>query len=108
MVGSVDYFNRDIDGQVNIAISDRQPGSSFKVFIYLQAFESGAEDGTRLSPASVVYDVRTAFEDPPNPPYVPENYDRKYHGPVRCGQLSPRRTTSLLSKFWKWWGFETC
>lgn len=83
MVGSVDYFNRDIDGQVNIATSDRQPGSSFKVFSYLQAFEVGAADGSRLTPASVVYDVRTAFEDPPNPPYVPENYDRKYHGPVR-------------------------
>lgn len=83
MVGSVDYFNRDIDGQVNIATSDRQPGSSFKLFSYLQAFEAGAADGTPLSPASVVYDVRTAFEDPPNPPYVPENYDRKYHGPVR-------------------------
>ena len=83
MVGSVDYFNRDIDGQVNIATSDRQPGSSFKMFSYLQAFEKGAQDGTPLSPASVVYDVRTAFEDPPNPPYVPENYDRKYHGPVR-------------------------
>lgn len=83
MVGSVDYFNRDIDGQVNIATSDRQPGSSFKMFSYLQAFEHGAQDGTPLSPANVVYDVRTAFEDPPNPPYVPENYDRKYHGPVR-------------------------
>lgn len=83
MVGSVDYFDRDIDGQVNIAVSDRQPGSSFKLFSYLQAFEAGAADGTKLSPASVVYDVRTAFEDPPNPPYVPENYDRKYHGPVR-------------------------
>lgn len=83
MVGSVDYFNRDIDGQVNIAISDRQPGSSFKLFSYMQAFEAGAADGTKLSPASVVYDVRTSFEDPPNPPYIPENYDRKYHGPVR-------------------------
>ncbi len=83
MVGSVDYFNRDIDGQVNIATSDRQPGSSFKMFSYMQAFDVGAADGTKLSPASVVYDVRTAFEDPPNPPYVPENYDRKYHGPVR-------------------------
>lgn len=83
MVGSVDYFNREIDGQVNIATSPRQPGSSFKLFSYLQAFEVGTKDGRKLSPASVVYDVRTAFEDPPNPPYVPENYDRKYHGPVR-------------------------
>lgn len=83
MVGSVDYFNRDIDGQVNIATSSRQPGSSFKVFNYLTAFSKGAENGQVLTPASVVYDVRSSFDDPPNPPYVPENYDRKYHGPVR-------------------------
>ncbi|MGE5139201.1 MAG: transglycosylase domain-containing protein, partial [Rudaea sp.] len=83
MLGSVDYFNRDIDGQVNIATSSRQPGSSFKVFSYLDAFVRGSQQGQPLTPASVVYDVRTAFEDPGNPPYVPENYDRKYHGPVR-------------------------
>lgn len=83
MVGSVDYFNRDIDGQVNIATSSRQPGSSFKVFNYLTAFSKGAENGQMLTPATVVYDVRSSFDDPPNPPYVPENYDRKYHGPVR-------------------------
>lgn len=86
MVGSVDYFNRDIDGQVNIATSDRQPGSSFKLFSYLSAFEKG------YGPATVVYDVRTAFDDPPNPPYVPENYDRKYHGPQRL-------RTALASSF---------
>ena len=77
LVGSVDYFNRDIDGQVNVAISQRQPGSSFKVFNYLTAFAQG------YTPASMVMDVRTVFDDPGNPPYVPENYDRKYHGPVR-------------------------
>ncbi len=32
MVGSVDYFNRDIDGQVNVSLAPRQPGSSFKIF----------------------------------------------------------------------------
>ena len=77
MVGSVDYFNRDIDGQVNVAISPRQPGSSFKIFNYLTAFSQG------YTAASVLMDVRTVFDDPGNPPYVPENYDRKYHGPVR-------------------------
>ncbi len=77
MVGSVDYFNRDIDGQVNVAISPRQPGSSFKIFNYLTAFAQG------YTAASVLMDVRTVFDDPGNPPYVPENYDRKYHGPVR-------------------------
>jgi penicillin-binding protein 1C len=77
LVGSVDYFNRDIDGQVNVAIAPRQPGSAFKVFTYLTAFAQG------YTAASTTMDVRTVFDDPPNPPYVPENYDRKYHGPVR-------------------------
>ncbi len=77
MVGSVDFFNRDIDGQVNVALAPRQPGSSFKIFTYLTAFAQG------YTPASVLMDVRTVFDDAPNPPYVPENYDRKYHGPVR-------------------------
>ncbi|MBI5030759.1 MAG: transglycosylase domain-containing protein [Chloroflexi bacterium] len=77
LVGSVDYFNRDIDGQVNVAIAPRQPGSSFKVFNYLTAFAQG------YTAASMLMDVRTVFDDSPNPPYVPENYDRKYHGPVR-------------------------
>ncbi len=86
MVGSVDYFNRDIDGQVNVSISPRQPGSSFKVFNYLTAFAQG------YTAASMLMDVRTVFDDPGNPPYVPENYDRKYHGPVRL-------RTALASSF---------
>ncbi len=75
MVGSVDYNNKDIDGQVNIAISARQPGSSFKPFTYLESFLQG------YTPATRIMDVRTVFPNPPEPPYVPENYDRKYHGP---------------------------
>ena len=77
MVGSLDYNDKSIDGEVNIALSDRQPGSSFKPYNYLTAFEQGT-----FTPATMVMDVRTVFLDPPNPPYVPENYDRKYHGPV--------------------------
>jgi penicillin-binding protein 1C len=77
MLGSVDYFNRDIDGQVNVSIAPRQPGSSFKVLTYLTAFAQG------YTAASMLMDVRTVFDDPGNPSYVPENYDRKYHGPVR-------------------------
>lgn len=76
MVGSLDYFDKSIDGQVNVAFASRQPGSSFKPYTYLTAFESGL-----FSPASMVMDVRQVFPDPGNPPYVPENYDRKYHGP---------------------------
>jgi 1A family penicillin-binding protein len=75
MLGSIDYFNRDIDGQVNVALAERQPGSSFKVFTYLTAFAQG------YTPATMVMDVPSTFPDDPNPPYSPENYDRKYHGP---------------------------
>jgi len=77
MVGSLDYFDKSIDGQVNMAISPRQPGSSFKPFTYATAFMQG------LTPATMVMDVRTSFPDPPNPaPYVPENYSRNFHGPM--------------------------
>ena len=77
MVGSLDYSDRTIDGQVNMAISPRQPGSSFKPFTYATAFAQG------YTPATMVMDVRTSFPDPPNPaPYVPENYGRNYHGPI--------------------------
>lgn len=74
MVGSVDYYNEEIDGQVNMAVSPRQPGSSFKPYVYLTAFEQGYTAGT------VVMDIPTTFPDPPNEPYSPMNIDLKYHG----------------------------
>ncbi len=76
MMGSLDYFDPTIDGQVNMAISPRQPGSAFKPFTYVTAFMQG------YTPATLVMDVRTSFSDEPYPPYAPENYDRRYHGPV--------------------------
>jgi membrane peptidoglycan carboxypeptidase len=85
MVGSLDYFDDAIDGQVNVALASRQPGSSFKPYTYLTAFESGA-----FAPSSMVMDVRTVFPDPGNPPYTPENYDRKYHGPQTLRQALQR------------------
>jgi membrane carboxypeptidase/penicillin-binding protein PbpC len=75
MVGSLDYFDKNIDGQVNVSISSRQPGSSFKPFTYLTAFQTG-----NFSPSTMVMDVRTVFPDA-IAPYAPENYDRTYHGP---------------------------
>jgi penicillin-binding protein 1C len=76
MMGSLDYNNPEIDGQVNMALAPRQPGSSVKPYTYLTAFENG------YTPASMIWDVRTVFDDYPNPPYVPENYERDYSGPV--------------------------
>lgn len=85
MVGSLDYFDKNIDGQVNVSLASRQPGSSFKPYTYLTAFETG-----NFAPASMAMDVRTVFPDPGNPPYTPENYDRKYHGPLTLRQALQR------------------
>jgi membrane carboxypeptidase/penicillin-binding protein len=76
MVGSADFNDASIDGQVNVALRCRQPGSSIKPLTYLASFERG------WTPATLFWDVRTEFPDGANPPYVPLNYDRRYHGPV--------------------------
>ncbi len=76
MVGSLDYNNDEIDGQVNMATSERQPGSSFKPYVYLTALQQG------LTPATMILDVPTAFAQADGTYYRPENYDRQYHGPV--------------------------
>lgn len=76
MLGSLDYNNTEISGQVNMALAPRQPGSSVKPYTFLTAFLNGYTAG------SMIWDVRTVFDDSPNPPYVPENYYRNYNGPV--------------------------
>jgi len=75
MVGSVDFNDEEIDGQVNVAIMPRQPGSSGKPIAYAGAFERG------FTTETVLYDVVTTF--PSNPkPYTPNNYDFKERGPI--------------------------
>lgn len=81
MVGSADFYNEAIDGQVNMAISPRQPGSSIKPLTYTAAFEKS------WTPATLIWDVPSEF--PPSgdlndtrPPYKPVNYDDRFHGPV--------------------------
>jgi 1A family penicillin-binding protein len=84
MVGSRDYFDEAIDGNFNIAIADRQPGSSFKPFVYAAAFKKG------YTPETVVFDLKTQFSTaclPDNQTsqgdcYSPNNYDGKFRGPV--------------------------
>jgi len=79
MVGSLDYWDDSIDGQFNVAIDGdgRQPGSSFKPFTYLTMLSQG------YNTAHMFLDVRRAFQQDTGYPYVPENYDREYHGPQR-------------------------
>ncbi|MEW5868939.1 MAG: transglycosylase domain-containing protein [Chloroflexota bacterium] len=81
MIGSADFYNEAISGQVNMAISPRQPGSAIKPLTYLAAFEKG------WTPATLLWDVPSEFPpsgraDDLRPPYVPVNYDGRFHGPV--------------------------
>ena len=76
MVGSADFNDAAISGQVNVALRPRQPGSSIKPVTYVTAFEKG------WTPATLIWDVTTEFKDALGRPYVPRNYDRKEHGPV--------------------------
>jgi penicillin-binding protein 1C len=86
MVGSRDYFDEKIDGAYNIATAQRQPGSSFKPFVYALAFEKG------YLPETIMFDVPTEF----NPScssnhiplisgvecYAPQNYTGQFYGAV--------------------------
>jgi len=86
MVGSRDYFDEEIDGNFNVATGKRQPGSTFKPFVYATAFEKG------FLPQTVLLDVKTEFSTECNPDgsqktptavcYMPENYDQIYRGPI--------------------------
>jgi len=75
-VGSKDFFNKEIDGQVDIVTSSRQPGSSFKPIVYAAAFEKG------LTPDTILFDVETNFGPAGGGDYIPKNYNEKYYGPV--------------------------
>lgn len=81
MVGSLDYFDKSIDGEVNVADRIRQPGSSFKPIVYAKAFEKG------LQPETLLYDVRTNFgPDGSGKNYIPQNYNGKFNGLVSMRQ----------------------
>ncbi|MDH5767084.1 MAG: penicillin-binding protein 1C [Gammaproteobacteria bacterium] len=72
MVGSVDYFNEDIHGQVNGVLARRSPGSTLKPFIYSLALQQGL-----VHTRSILKDAPASFGA-----YNPENYDQEFIGPV--------------------------
>lgn len=76
MVGSLDYFNEAIDGQVNVALSPRQPGSSIKPITYAAALEQGWTTG------DVLWDVPIKVVGGDGESFVPTNYDGRFHGPI--------------------------
>lgn len=90
MVGSPDFNNTDIDGQVNLALTWQQPGSSIKPVVYTAALEGFDRDrngslnfNEYLTPASILWDVPTNYT---NPPYSPVNFDGRFRGPVSVRQ----------------------
>lgn len=84
MVGSRDYFSDDIDGNFNVTLASRQPGSSIKPFVYASAFKKG------YLPATILFDVATQFSpqcepwsrSSESPCYAPNNYNAKFVGPI--------------------------
>jgi penicillin-binding protein 1C len=72
MVGSANFFDAKIEGQVNGTQAKRSPGSALKPFIYALAIDQGA-----IHPQTVLKDTPTAFG-----PFNPENFDGRFVGPI--------------------------
>lgn len=78
MVGSKNFSDPDYDGQVNVTMSSRQPGSAIKPITYVTAFKKG------FTASTLLMDTPTTFPGGENlPEYQPVNYDEKYRGPVQ-------------------------
>ncbi len=90
MVGSRDYFDEEIDGNVNVVLRPRQPGSSFKPFVYAQAFYNG------YAPGNAIYDIPTKIGSD-----RPQNYDGEWQGQisVRRGLAQSRNIPAIKAYF---------
>jgi len=90
LVGSKDFFDESIDGQVNIPFRKRQPGSTIKPLVYSALFELGYPDKT------IIFDVPTNFGN-----YKPQNFDSKFKGPVSLRQaLAESRNVPSVKVFY--------
>ena len=74
MVGSKNYFDAQNDGNVNVAVRLRQPGSSIKVVNYAYALSNGISAGSLVNDAPITFNVEG------QPPYSPKNYEGGYRG----------------------------
>lgn len=108
MVGSRNYFDTKNEGNFNVALAHRQPGSAFKPFAYATAFKKG------YTPETVLFDLPTNFSTgcdakgiPLTPAikkedcYMPENYEGGYRGPIsmRSSLAQSRNVTSVKTLY---------
>ena len=101
MVGSRDFFDTEHDGQVNITLQERQPGSSIKPITYALALSRG------LTPSTTIEDTPICFTSKGSPPYCPKNYDGRSMA-LACAlpslvpttSLPPNSSISTVSKTW--------
>ncbi|MES2934336.1 MAG: penicillin-binding protein 1C [Pseudomonadota bacterium] len=92
LVGSANYFDRVIDGQVNGTRAKRSPGSTLKPFIYGLALDQGL-----LHPQTILKDAPTAFG-----PFSPENFDGRFVGPISAQDALVRsRNVPAVSVAWR-------
>jgi len=94
MVGSRNYFDKKIEGNFNVALAHRQPGSTFKPFVYSTLFKKG------YTPETILFDAQTEFsqyctpegkpknptDDPAKACYSPDEYDNTFEGPLTIRQ----------------------
>ncbi|QQG40783.1 MAG: transglycosylase domain-containing protein [Candidatus Levyibacteriota bacterium] len=101
MVGSKDYFDTEIDGNVNVTLSNRQPGSAIKPINYATGLVKG------LTAATPFVDQKVCFPNPGQKEYCPLNYDGKWHGIVQFRQALGSSINIPAIKVLKYNGIET-
>lgn len=101
MVGSRGYGSTQTDGQVNVVLRPRQPGSSIKPITYLLALQRG------YTPASMVIDAPVSLPVVGQKNYEPVNYSGKFLGPITLSQALGNSINTTAVKLVARFGVET-